>query len=90
MTKQQIRSHLTTLKIHIDQIDDWVRQATDLVYAIEEGLLDSEDRELYKIYEKRSTIDFFKETATNPCPPRLEDLNRCGADSSAAVGFYQS
>ena len=89
MIAKEIRKHLTTLKIHIDQIESWTMQATDLVYQIEEQLMDMEDKEYCQKYEMAVNISFLKEAAPKMYPPRLIS-NRCGQDHSAADGFYQS
>ncbi len=85
MPIDEIKSLMTTLKIHIDQIEIWTRQATDLVYLIEDNIS--------KKYEAEDNIEFLKLAATGiqitDCPPRLNS-SRCSNDHSAAAGFFQS
>jgi hypothetical protein len=35
MNMNEIRKNLTTMKLHIDRLEDWLKQATDMVYEIE-------------------------------------------------------
>jgi ribosome maturation protein Sdo1 len=51
---KEITSYLNELKIHIDQVDNWARQATNIIYFIEEKLMDIEDK---NISCKKTTID---------------------------------
>lgn len=93
MRIEEIRKHLTTLKIHIDQIENWTMQATDLVYQIEEKLSDIEEKEYCQKYEMKGILGFLKGAATGmyhmiDSPPRLNS-SRCGNDHIAADGFNQ-
>lgn len=84
----QIRNQLSTLKIHIDLMYDWAKQAMDLVYEIENVIFEEEDKQFYKKY-KLPNMEFFKEAATESNPPRLQ-LDRCADDHIDADGFLQS
>ena len=46
MKTQEIRKQLLTLKIHTDQIERWLSQTKDMIYRIEENLMDVEDEHL--------------------------------------------
>ena len=59
----EIRKYLTDLKIHVDQIENWTMQATDLIYQIEEQLFDIEDKEYCQKYGTEYSIEIFKEAA---------------------------
>lgn len=92
MKINEIRKQLTSMKIHIDQIDVWVKQASDMIYEIEESLFDLEDKQDCQKYEEEVSIDFFKVAASGiyllKSPPRLNS-SRCSKDHIAADGFYQ-
>jgi len=95
----EIRNYLTNLKIHIDHMDKWLRQATDMVYAIENSLMNIKDAEMnkclpYKKYRDNDSIEYFKIAASRmyqmiDSPPRLSS-SRCSKDHISAAGFYQS
>jgi hypothetical protein len=80
------------LKLHIDQLDEWMRQATDMVYAIEEKIMDIEDAELEnKKYSRPSSMRIFRNAGSehqNDCPPR-HFSNTCGEHVMSSAGFYQ-
>lgn len=93
MRIEVIRKHLTNLKIHIDQIENWLVQANDLVYQIEHKLFNIADKEYSQKYEMGDTMEFLKEAASVTyhmidSPPRLKD-RRCRNDHIAAASFYQ-
>lgn len=96
MTTNEIRSHLDTLKMHIDQLESWMRQATDMVYMIEEKLMDIEDEEIERMFSKKKytkkcsmeTKNAGSELNHYDCPPRLS--NACGEHTTSPLGFYQS
>lgn len=46
MHTHKIRKDLEQLKIHLDAIDDWVQQAMNMVYEIEDKLIQDNDPEL--------------------------------------------
>lgn len=50
MTDAKIRQELNTLKIHIDQLDIWSRQAMDMLYQLEEKLIDKQEDEWFEKY----------------------------------------
>jgi hypothetical protein len=94
MEIDEISKHLILLKIHIDQIDEWVRQAADMVYAIEENIFDIKDKEYSQKYQTPDRVEFLKGAATGinqtiDSPARLNS-SRCSKDHIAAAGFYQS
>lgn len=43
MNTRQVRSQLNDLKLHLGNIEEWVRQANDMIYQIEEMTFDYED-----------------------------------------------
>lgn len=92
MQIEQVRKYLTTLKLHIDTVDSWVMQASNIIYEIEEKLMDAEDKDYSKKYLERDTIGIFEGAATKlydyKCPPRLP--SHCEKYSSYPHGFYQS
>lgn len=61
MQVDQLRKQLTTMKIHIDQLEDWLKQATDMVYEIEEKIMDIEDQRLYSKKNNYAGAEFLTE-----------------------------
>src|SRR5215510_2677665 len=89
MTLNEIRDQLNHLKIHIDQLENWIRQATDMVYVIENHIMDLEDKEIeQRFYSKKCSILRSAGSEMKQCPPRLS--NTCGEHTRPAVSFYQS
>ena len=43
MNTRDMRSQLTNLKLHIDEIDSWMSQAMKMVHDLEEKIMDYED-----------------------------------------------
>ena len=95
MKNDKIRKYLTELKLRLDEMDDYVRNAMDVIYEIENQLGDQEFAKIdacqhQKVYAPISMLDFFKDAATqSACPPRLEDFSRRSEYLTAAAGFYQ-
>lgn len=50
---RMIRSKLNELKVHLDNIDDWVRQANEMIYRIEEMTFDYEDSRINTLQNLR-------------------------------------
>lgn len=44
--RNSFRKELATLKMHVVHLDEWLRQANNMIYELEEKVLDSEDLEL--------------------------------------------
>lgn len=59
MNMQEIKSYITTMKLHIDQIENWMVQASQMVYDLEEKIMDIEDAEFKsKNYICKNNFDF--------------------------------
>lgn len=41
----KIRSQMAILKIHLDHLDEWCHQAQNMLYELEEHILNEEDME---------------------------------------------
>lgn len=41
---KEIKKYITTMKLHIDQIDRWMTQANQMVYELEDKVMDMEDQ----------------------------------------------
>jgi len=92
MITGQIRKQLDTIKIHIDELDRWIRNATDMIYEVEEKIFDIEDG-YNKEYTLNNSMKSLEEAASGihhimECPPRLKSRRRDKQDI-AAVGFNQ-
>jgi len=51
MTEQErshLRNKMASIKVHIDQLENWCHQANKLIYELEEKMFDHEDQELNK------------------------------------------
>ena len=88
MRTQDIRKQLMNMKMHLDEMDLWTRQAMNMIHQIEDNLFDVDDKK----YEMNDSIEFLKEAASGiyhliDSPPRLS--SRCSKHHNAADGFYQ-
>lgn len=43
MNLKEIKSYITTMKLHLDQIDRWMVQANQMVHDLEDNIMDIED-----------------------------------------------
>lgn len=59
MNIREVRGQLDTLKIHVDQLENWIRQTNDMIYAVEEKIFDYEDN----IY-LHNTFEILEEAAS--------------------------
>lgn len=50
MNKQKIIKELSLIKQHLDELDNWSLQAMDMIYKLENLLLDLEQMELNKFF----------------------------------------
>ncbi len=61
MNNSKIRKQIQELKIHIDRVEEWAIQANNMVYSIEEKLMDMDDRKIiepfldWKRYQEMET-----------------------------------
>jgi hypothetical protein len=79
-----VRSRLNNLKTHLDQVERWVAQATNLIYEVEEKLFDIEDNGYKNRYEGAGSGIFVD-------PPRSSDTaNHCGRNYIDASSYFQS
>jgi len=44
MDTQEITKKIRTLKMHIDEMEDWMKQATEMLYDLEDKVLDMQER----------------------------------------------
>jgi hypothetical protein len=59
MKTNEIRKQLDMLKIHVDQLENWLKQTMDTIYDLESKILDIEDVALVeceKDWLKRSSV----------------------------------
>ncbi len=54
--RNEIRKSLTELKLHIDHIDNLTRNSINMIYAIEDNMMDLEDIEYAFKYGKIEAI----------------------------------
>lgn len=92
----EIRKKLTTMKIHLDRMDNWNRQACNMIYQIEEEIFDLEDQ-IYQHEENAigGKITQINEAATSmqkiiESPPRHPNSSRSAIHNIGAAGFLQS
>lgn len=95
MVMQEIRNQLDMLKIHIDELEKWIKNANDMIFDVESNLFDIEDIVYdYKELSLKCMMLGIKEAASelNPfkeCPPRQESC-RCSRNNMGPGGFKQS
>ena len=58
MTNREVRSHLIQIKLLIDTMENCITQVQNLVYAVEEQIIDEEDKNwvltsIPKLYKMR-------------------------------------
>jgi hypothetical protein len=88
MPIDDIKKYLATLKSHVDTMDYFSRQVTNMIYAIEEKIMDIEDG--VSLAETAGLeVAASKMYQLNDSPARLNS-GRCSKDLIAAAGFYQS
>ncbi|MEN6512248.1 MAG: hypothetical protein ABFD00_10530 [Chloroherpetonaceae bacterium] len=72
MKIEEINTHLTTLKLYMNKLESWIKQANQLIYEVEERLMDIEDEIMFNKYYNKSKVNNLKDAATEMfCPPRL-------------------
>ena len=50
--RTKIKHDLELMKIHLDRLSDWCMQASDMIYRIENKIMDAEDTEINKFLQK--------------------------------------
>lgn len=98
MKTDELRNQISTLRIHLDHMYDWWKQASSMIDNLDEALFDIEDalnenRLWYNKEECKAALHGVKKAVSRinimiDSPPRL--ASHCGEDDIAAVGFYQS
>lgn len=89
MQIEEMRVQLNTLKLYMNRMEDWVRQAGNMVYEIEERLMDLEDAEFYKKYEAKDSIRILNGAATQTVSPPRHGIDRCSKDDIKLAAFLQ-
>jgi len=51
MNVAKVKKDLQTLKIHLDEMERWVSQTSNMIYEIEENILDMEERQWFEKYQ---------------------------------------
>ena len=69
MSVLEIKKQLVTMKIHLDQLDNWTHQISNMIYEVEEKLMDIESVKIdeslfYKKYSTDVNMEFFKDAAS--------------------------
>jgi len=61
MNTRKAKRELQTIKIHLDMLDEWIHQTRNMIYNVEEQLLDFEEEKLsMKPMQKYPSIDYSK------------------------------
>ncbi len=95
MKVEDMKAYMKTIKDHVDHLNYFSRQVTNMIYEIEEKLMDIEDGICeFKENSLSARLNFLEVAATrmyslSDSPPRLK-TSRCSKDHIAADGFYQS
>jgi len=85
----EMRTQLTTLKLYMKKMEEFVSQAGTMIYEVEERLMDLEDELYFQKYESKNSIKKLNEAATQTFgPPRL-GIDRCNEKDIALAAFIQ-
>lgn len=79
--QKEKQMNLENMKNKLRQFQTCIDQIQDLVYLLEEKVMDEQDK---RFTEKCAAFGIFRN------PPRLETTNRCDDDYIAACGLTQS
>jgi proteasome assembly chaperone (PAC2) family protein len=52
----QVKKQIQTLKIHVDMLEEWAKQATNMIYQLEEDLAEQEEKEWFEKYIKNNQM----------------------------------
>ncbi len=89
MQIDEMRTHLTTLKLYMKKMEEFVSQAGTMIYEVEERLMDLEDDLYFQKYESKNSIKKLNGAATQTFgPPRL-GIDRCSEDDIQLAAFVQ-
>jgi hypothetical protein len=95
MNVDEMKVYMRTIKSHVDSLNYFSRQVTNMIYEIEEKLMDVEDGICeFKENDINGRIQLLEGAASRmyslgDSPARLNS-SRCSKDHIAADGFYQS
>ena len=56
MRKREIKSYLNDLKMHIDHMERWMDQATNMIYEIEERLSEEDEPDEFELAFSKLTM----------------------------------
>jgi hypothetical protein len=95
MNVKEMSRLLHNLKIHLDQTETWVSQGMQMIYELEEKIMDIEEYGLSRVYEDG---ELFEEAASKMNnwfvnPPRLKtqiNSRRCDNNHIVAADINQS
>lgn len=59
MNTTKIKKDLEHLKIHIDSLENWISYANDIIYQIENKLMDIEDMQTFSKMENVHELEYF-------------------------------
>ena len=62
MNTTKIKKDLEHLKIHIDSLENWISYANDIIYQIENKLMDIEDMQTFSKMENVHELEYFAQT----------------------------
>lgn len=89
MKHEEIRTHLTTLKLYMKKMEAWVNQAGHLIHEVEERLMDLEDELYFQKYESKNSIKKLNVAATQTFGPARLGIDRCSEDDIQLAAFVQ-
>lgn len=90
MKIDQMRTHLTTLKLYLKKMEAWAIQANELIYEVEERLMDLEDELHYQKYETMNNIKKLNGAATQTFGPARLGIDRCNEQNIELAAFIQA
>lgn len=89
MQVEEMRMHLTTLKLYMRKMKKFVSQAGTMIYEFEQRLMDLENELYFQKYEAKNSIKKLNGAATQTFgPPRL-GIDRCNEKNIDLAAFIQ-
>lgn len=89
MKIDQMRTHLTTLKLYLKKMEAWATQANELIYEVEERLMDLEDELHYQKYSAATSIQNLKAAVTHHVSPARLRIDHCYGKDIDLAAFVQ-
>ena len=89
MQIEETRMHLATLKLYMNKMEAWARQANQMIYEVEKSLLDLEDELFCLKYGPEYSMLKLNEAATHTFGPARLGADRCAKEDIAPAAFIQ-